>query len=69
MKYEITESLQISMIILSVALGIAMPKISMVPVGDNLIFAFWFMSIGIFGVISFGMLNCIQNYSEELNTV
>jgi hypothetical protein len=64
MKNKITECIQISLIILSVAIGIAMPNVSIMPIGD-LNYAFWFMFIGLILPISLGILLSIQTFSEK----
>ena len=65
MKTKIIECIQISLIILSVAIGIAMPNISKMPIGDDLNYAFWFMFIGLILPISLGILLSIQTFSEK----
>lgn len=65
MKNKITECIQISLIVLAVAIGIAMPNVSLMPVGDDLNYAFWFMFIGLILPISLGILLSIQTFSEK----
>lgn len=65
MKNKITECIQISLIVLSVAIGIAMPNVSLMPIGDDLNYAFWSMFIGLILPISLGILLSIQTFSER----
>lgn len=65
MKKGITEGLQISIATFLVAIGVAMPKMSTVPVGDDLIFGYWLMFLGLIIPISLGILLCIQSFSEK----
>ena len=69
MKKGIIEGLQISIVTLLLAIGIAMPTISTMPVGDDLNFGFWLMFLGLIIPASLGILLCIQTFSEKRPTV
>ncbi|MCZ7361731.1 MAG: hypothetical protein O8C58_00055 [Candidatus Methanoperedens sp.] len=69
MKKGITEAFQISIITLLIAIGIAMPKISTIPIGDDLNFAFWSMLVGVIISVIMGISLFIQTFEEKRPTV